>query len=106
MLTKRSNCFIAFLQATGVATYIGLISLIFIQGENLFGNTPNYFGPLLFLLLFVFSALITSLMVFYYPAILFWEKKKVKKSLKIVLYTALWLLGYFLTTLTLIIALS
>lgn len=93
---KYSLCFISFLQALGLTLYCSLVGLIFWQGNKWFGTVPNFWGPLLFLILFVFSAVISALIVLGYPFILFWEKKQTKESLKLVLYTAFWLVFFIL----------
>ena len=46
---------IAFLQAAGLVGYCGLVALIFKYGNNWFGPM-SWWGPLLFLVLFVMSA--------------------------------------------------
>lgn len=92
------------LQALAVSLYCGLVGILFWQGNNLFGNRPNYFGPVAFLLLFIVSALICGLLVFYQPyRLFFWGKKK--EALDLVLYTTVWLL-IFLSVLLLMAALS
>lgn len=83
---------VGFLQALGLTIYCGLVSLIFWQGNRLFGNVPNYLGPLLFLIIFTTSALVSALITLGYPFLLFWEKKQTKEALKLVGYTACWLL--------------
>ncbi|MFH1407580.1 MAG: hypothetical protein ABIG91_00880 [Patescibacteria group bacterium] len=88
--------FVGFLQALGLVFYCGLVSLLFWQGNNLFGNTPNYWGPVLFLIIFSFSALVCALVTLGYPFFIFWEEKKTKKALKLVSLTALWLLVFIL----------
>ncbi len=104
-LEKKSLCYIAFLQALGLILYCSLIGLIFWQGNRWFGTVPNFWGPLLFLILFVASALISALIVLGYPFILFWEKKQTTKALRLVLCTTVWLASFVLL-LILIFALS
>lgn len=95
-LGKKSLCCVAFLQALGLIFYCGLIGLIFWQGNHWFGTVPNFWGPLLFLILFVASALISALIVLGYPFILFWEKKQTTKALRLVLCTTAWLTSFVL----------
>lgn len=87
---------IGLLQATGIASYVFFV-------DNLMSNFQKWFGPTLndvgqgtvFLLLFIMSAMITSLLAFGYPFIMFWVKKKPKKALLLVVFTALWLVAFF-----------
>ena len=99
--TRLSLSFIAFLQAVGLIIYCSLIGLLFWQGNQWFGPVQGFLGPVLFLVLFVASALISALLVLGYPFILFWEKKKTGKALRLVLYTTAWLI--FFTFFTLLI---
>ena len=49
----------------------------------------------MFLVLFVVSALISALIVLGYPFLLFWEKKKTKEALHLVVCTTLWIAFFF-----------
>jgi len=92
---KESLPVVAFLQALGLVVYCGLVGLIFWKGGDWFGKPPHlFFGPVMLLVLFVASALISALIVLGYPFILFWEKKKTVEALKLVIYTAIWLLFF------------
>lgn len=92
---KKLPC-IAFYQALGIAIYCGLVGLLFWKGNEWFGKVPNYWGPLLFLILFSASALVCAVIVFGYPFILFWEKEKPREALRLVVYTAGWLVFFTL----------
>jgi hypothetical protein len=85
---------IAFLQATGLVFYCGLVGLIMWQGNSWFGPATNFLGPVLLLVLFVISALACALIGLGYPLILFWDEKKTKDALKLVTYTVAWLALY------------
>ena len=101
---KFSLGFIAFLQATGLLVYCGLVGYLMWQGENWFGPPYIFLGPVLFLILFVASALISAFLILGYPFILFWEKKKTLEAIKLVAYTIAWLVFFiFLNLLILII---
>ena len=102
---KLSLPFIGFLQALGVFLYVSLVALFFWKGNDVFGVAPDYLGPLLVLLLFVFSALVCALIVLGYPITLFCEKKENKKALRLVAYSAFWLL-FFLFSLLMLLLLS
>jgi hypothetical protein len=98
-MKKLSPGIISFLQATGIATYIILISLFLGKADQVFNNLNQFTGPVVFLSLFSLSALICSLLAFTYPAILFWEHKKPKKAIKIIIQTTLFLVIFFLAVL-------
>ncbi|MFC1649545.1 hypothetical protein ACFL2C_02400, partial [Patescibacteria group bacterium] len=71
---KTSPGLVGFLQASAVAIYcLGVGSLMW-QGDRFFGKVNNFLGPVLFLVLFVVSAVACTLIYFWYPFQLFWEK--------------------------------
>lgn len=90
--------FIAFLQALGLTAYCSLVATIIWRGNQWFGTLPNYFGPFLFLVLFTTSALVSAIITLGYPFIL-WQKKQTKQAIRLVLYTAAWLVGFTLLSL-------
>jgi hypothetical protein len=100
---KTSLGLISFLQALGLAFYCGLVATLFWKGNRLFGEDPNYWGPVLFLVIFTTSALVSALLVLGYPFFLFWQKKQTQKAIKLVAYTAIWLLVFILLGLLLAI---
>lgn len=100
---KTSLGLISFLQALGLAVYCGLVALLFLKGNNLFGNTPNFLSQVLILVLFVASALVSALLVLGYPFYLFWQKKQTQKALKLVGYTTIWLVGFIFSTILLVL---
>lgn len=100
---KCSLSLMAFLQATGLAVYCALIGLLFWKGNQLFGSMHRYFGPVLFLILFVVSALICALLSLGYPIFLFWEKKQTTEALKLVAHTSAWLIIYLLALMIILI---
>lgn len=81
----------SFLSAAGVVVYVFLVAGLMLHGEKIFGKMQNFWGPVIFLLLFVFSALITGLLVLGRPAWLYLEKEK-KVAVKLLLSTTGWLL--------------
>lgn len=93
---QSSLPFIAFLEASGLAAYCGLVGFLIWQGEEIFGPIYTFLGPTLFLILFVASALISALLILGYPFLLFWEKKKTMEALKLVAYSIAWLAFYVL----------
>jgi len=97
--------FIAFLQALGLVVYCGLVGLVFWKGGDWFGKPPHlFFGPVMLLVLLVASALISALIVLGYPFILFWEKKKTVKALRLVVYTVAWLVFFIFLIALLLVA--
>lgn len=100
---KTSLGLISFLQALGLALYCSLVATLFWKGNNLFGNDPNYWGPVLFLIIFTTSALVSALLVLGYPIYLFWQKKQITKALRLIGYTAGWLIGFVLLGILLIL---
>jgi hypothetical protein len=88
-LNKYPESKIGLVQAISVSLYCGLIGLIMFKGSDIFGSTPNYLGPVMFLLLFCASALICGFLTMAYPLVLFFDDKI--KALKVVLFTILWL---------------
>ena len=87
-----------FLQALGVSLYIFLIGVFISNANTIFPKIGNFWGPILFLLLFSTSAMICGLIVFLKPYKLFFAGKK-KGAVTVVVATAAWLfafLGLFL----------
>jgi hypothetical protein len=99
---RYSLGFIAFFQALSLILYCSLIALLFWQGNQWFGKLPNYFGPLLFLVLFSTSALICAVITLSYPFIL-WQKKQLGQAVRLIIYTSGWLIFFTLLLLILIV---
>lgn len=72
--------------AIGVFAYVMLVVLVMTNGEKIFGQMENYWGPVTFLLLFVFSALVCGLLVFGRPIYLWFDNAK-KEAVKMILFT-------------------
>jgi len=102
-LEQLHPCTISFIQALGLTLYISLVSVIFWKGDEWFGTMHRFLGPMLVLILLVVSALICAIIALGYPVHLFWEKKQRKLAIKIVTSTALWLVGFFLSILVIIL---
>jgi hypothetical protein len=81
---------LGFLQAVGVTLYCAFVGVILWKGNEIFGKADRYIGPVAFLLLFIASAMICALIVFYRPYQLFFDGKK-KEALETVVHTAAWL---------------
>jgi hypothetical protein len=102
-MKKLSIPFIGFLQAVGLVLYCSLVSLVFANGNQWFGNIGNSVGPMAMLLIFVVSALICALIALSYPIMLFWDHKNTKAALKLVAFTAGWLFLIVVLTLAIFI---
>ena len=98
--TKKSLCFVGFLQAISIFLYCALVGVLLWKGEVLFGPVPNFTAPLLALSLLVTSVIVCALLAFGYPVYLFWDKKEIKGALELVGYTALWLVLLIIVLLT------
>jgi len=85
---------IAFFQALGIATYCSLVGLLMAYGNNIFGKVPNYFGPLLMLMLLSTSVLICGLIALYYPIILIFKKKKPLMAIRLIAHMILWMIAF------------
>ncbi len=67
---------IGTLTSMGLVWYVFLVSLLMMNGDKIFGSSPEIFGAITFLMLFVVSALVCFLLVFGGPVYLYLEKKK------------------------------
>jgi hypothetical protein len=83
MTIKKSPPLIALAQALGVIVYCLLIGLLLTSFEEIGFEPSPYIGPAAMLVLFVFSAAATSLLVFGYPAYLF-VNRDFRKGLTVV----------------------
>jgi len=86
---KRSRLIlIAFLQALGMSFYCGLIAFLIWNSNHWFVKITDFRGPLLFLVLFTTSVLISVFITLGYPFILFYQKKQPIEALKLIIYTS------------------
>ena len=76
MFKKLSRPFLGFLQSTGLVVYIGLVAYFFTLGP-MFSKKSGaaFYAPIIMLLLFILSAVVSALLVLGESGILFWEKK-------------------------------
>ncbi len=72
--------------AIGVFAYVMLVVLVMSNAERIFGADGKFWGPVSFLLLFVFSALVCGLLVFGRPIYLWFDNAK-KEAVKMLLFT-------------------
>ncbi len=81
----------AIVDALGTAAYVFVISQIMTRGEQLFGKIENnLLGPMVFLLMFVFSALITGYLVLGKPIMMYLDGQK-KEAIRLLFYTGAFL---------------
>lgn len=98
---KKATLSQGLFPALGIFLYIFSISLFMTNSSRWFGNVDNhFFAPVLFLTLFVVSAMVCALMMFYKPYVLFMEKKY-KDALHVVLSSTAWLVGFMVVILLL-----
>ena len=85
---KNSIIFkLAALNATGVAVYVFFVSLFINNAEKVFGPTDdNLIAPVVFLLLFVCSALVTSGLILGRPIMMYLDGTK-KDGVKLLIAT-------------------
>lgn len=93
-MKKLSLGLTAFLQAAILTFYCLMIGNLMWNANHLFGKMNSFLGPALFLIIFVISAIICTLIFGYNAFIIFWEEKNTKKALKLILYTTLWLFAF------------
>ena len=88
-------CKISFLLSFCVVAYILGISWFMMNAERLFGTVQEFWGPAAMLLLFVFSALITGLLVLGYPIWLYLGQRK-KDAMCVLVCNVGWLFGFLI----------
>jgi hypothetical protein len=86
--------YLSLLSASGVFVYVSLVAWFINNAEAIIGKTEGQVGVVIFLLLFVFSALTTSLLVLGKPILLYFEGEK-HNAVKLLLYTAGWIFLMF-----------
>lgn len=95
-MKKKSPVLISLFQALGIIFYISLVATVMYNGNTWFGTKDTFLTPILVLTMFAISVSTCGILMFAYPIYLFWDKKKTKKSIKIVIYTTLWLFAFFM----------
>lgn len=85
-MTKKDISTIAGISSISTLLYTLAIGHLLIN-NSMFGAVPSAIGPALFLLLFIFSASFTFLLVFGYPLYLFVFKKDPQSALKLAVLT-------------------
>ncbi|MCX6741456.1 MAG: hypothetical protein NTY61_03610 [Candidatus Parcubacteria bacterium] len=80
----------SLLHAIGVAIYVTLVALVMQNGEKIFGQMNNLWGPAALLMLFVSSAAITGALVLGKPVLFYLDGQK-SEAVKMFGYTLGWL---------------
>jgi predicted membrane protein len=102
MFKKMSLPFLGFLQSSGLVAYIISISAFFTYVPEKFDNgSAEFLAPIIMLLLFVISAVISALLVAGRAGVLFWEKKY-KEAFTLISWTIGWGALYFLLFVTML----
>lgn len=81
--------------STLAVVYIFLVSQLMLNGDRLFGDVNNDFGPFVILLLFSLSAAVVGGLIFGESVILFLDNKR-RASITAALYSVGWLGAYTL----------
>ncbi len=99
---KKNLVQLSFFLSLGVVAYVFLVSLIIRNGERLFGAAGGFWAPVLFLLLFVFSALVTGLLVLGGPIWYYLGKDK-KEAVQLLSMNVIWLFLWLLMVMTFVV---
>lgn len=97
---KNNPKLIAFVQAVGLTVYVSLVALFFQSLQRWFGSQKDdpILSPMIFLLFFIISALISASIMLAYPVLLFFKGKR-KTAIKIVLQSVGWLIVFLVAIL-------
>lgn len=98
-----SPAVIGLLEAGVTVLYIFLTGVTLGNGNQIFGPEPSVIGPIIFLALFIFSAMFCAGTILGYPFYVFWERKNFKLAAKIIASSALWLLLFIILTISLLV---
>lgn len=89
--------------STLAVIYIFLVSQLMLNGDRLFGDVNNDFGPFVILLLFSLSAAVVGGLIFGESVILFLDNKR-RDSIMAAIYSVGWLGAYTLAGLIILLA--
>ncbi len=92
-LDKLPLQWLSAVQALGVSIYCLMVAFLMTHAQSFIQNEVK--GGAMFLLLFILSAIITSLLVFGKPYKLFFAGKK-NEAIELVAFTAAWLGLFFI----------
>ena len=96
-LLKRS-----FLQAAGVVAYVTAVSAVMSFLEGRVNAEPGWFGPAVFLSLFVVSAAVTSSLVFGSSILLYLDGSK-QRAVRLAAATVAWLAAFVVVSIAVIV---
>jgi hypothetical protein len=97
---------LGIINALGTALYVFLLALFFSQANKIFGAEDNeLLAPVVALLLFIVSALVTGGLVLGRPILMYWDGLK-KEAVKLLVYTGLSLFVILLLVGTLLVVLK
>lgn len=85
-MEKSKLVFWAIADALGIFVYASAVAFVMFDGQALFGQIDNFTGPLMILLLFVVSAVITGTLFLGRPIYLFLNNFK-KEGIQLFFYT-------------------
>jgi hypothetical protein len=80
----------SFLSALGVFIYVSVVAWIMTNGERLFVDAPEFWMPVVMLLLLVLSVAVMGLLIFGRPVYLFQSGSKLE-AIKLLFMTISWL---------------
>jgi hypothetical protein len=89
--------FWAVVDSLGIFVYVSIVAFIMFHAQNIFGKINDFSGPMMLLLMFVVSAVITGTLFLGRPIYLYFEGFK-KEGIKLFFYTLV-----FLVVITLIL---
>ena len=76
----------SILNSLGVLAYVSLVALFMNNAQKIFGKNDNIITGVIFLMIFILSALITGSLVLGRPILLYLDGKKVE-GVKLLFYT-------------------
>lgn len=65
-----------FINSLATIAYVVIVAYVLASGEKIFGKMDYILGPIVFLTLFIFSALVVGILVLGRPIYLFFENQK------------------------------
>ena len=104
-LENLSPKYLGFVQASGLFFYILLITLFMNSANPLFQEEDSMLAPLIFIMLFVISAVISASIVLGRAGYLFWEKRYAE-AFGLLRWTISWSILYFVFAILIVSAVS
>ena len=104
-LENLSPKYLGFIQASGLFLYIFLVTSFMNGITPLFQKADSALAPLVFIMLFVISAVISASMVLGRAGYLFWEKRYAE-AFGLLKWTISWSILYFVFAILIVSAVS